>query len=111
MPSFGAAILRLALIIFAYTTVLGWSFSGEKCWEFLFGTRALLPFRLAWVSVIPFGAIAQLDFAWLVADTLNGLMAIPNLIALLLGPVMLRLTREYFMKQREAVRGVPPLDC
>lgn len=100
MPGFGAALLSLALAVFAYTTVLGWSFYGEKCWEFLFGTRAILPFRLIWVAAIPFGAIAQLDFAWLVADTLNGLMAIPNLVALLLlSPVVLRLTREYFAGQ------------
>ncbi|WP_061288798.1 alanine/glycine:cation symporter family protein [Azotobacter vinelandii] len=97
MPGFGAALLSLALVVFAYTTVLGWSFYGEKCWEFLCGTRAILPFRVVWVAAIPFGAIAQLDFAWLVADTLNGLMAIPNLIALLLlSPVVLGLTREYF---------------
>ncbi|WP_460428959.1 alanine:cation symporter family protein [Azotobacter armeniacus] len=100
MPGFGGAILSLALEVFAYTTILGWSFYGEKCWEFLLGIRAILPFRLVWVAAIPFGSIAQLDFAWLVADILNGLMAIPNLIALLLlSPVVLKLTREYFAGQ------------
>ena len=100
MPGFGSAILSLALVIFAFTTILGWSYYGEKCWEFLVGTRAILPFRIVWVLAVPFGAIAQLDFAWLVADTLNGLMAIPNLISLLLlSPVVLQLTREYFARQ------------
>lgn len=97
MPGFGGAFLSLALVVFAYTTVLGWSYYGERCWEFLVGTKAILPFRIFWVLVIPFGAIAQLDFVWLLADTLNGLMALPNLLALLLlSPVVVKLTKEYF---------------
>lgn len=99
MPGFGGAILTLALVIFAFTTILGWSYFGEKCWEFLVGTKSILPFRIIWVLAVPFGAIAQLDFAWLLADTLNGLMAIPNLLALiLLSPVVVKLTREYFAR-------------
>jgi len=97
MPGFGHYVLTLALAIFAYTTILGWSYYGERCWEYLLGTRAVLPFRIVWTLAIPVGAVAQLDFAWLVADTLNALMAVPNLIALLLlSPVVYRLTREYF---------------
>lgn len=100
MPGFGGALLTLALVTFAYTTILGWSFYGEKCWEFMMGTRAIWPFRVVWVLAVPIGALTQLDFTWLVADTLNGLMAIPNLVALLLlSPVVVRLTREYFAKQ------------
>ncbi|HBP1331632.1 TPA: alanine/glycine:cation symporter family protein [Pseudomonas aeruginosa] len=101
MPGVGHYILSLALVVFAYTTILGWSYYGERCWEYLVGTRAILPFRIVWTLAIPFGAMTQLDFAWLVADTLNALMAIPNLIALLLlSPVVFRLTREYFAKAR-----------
>jgi AGCS family alanine or glycine:cation symporter len=97
MPGIGGIILTIALVVFAFTTILGWSYFGEKCWEFLVGTKAILPFRVTWVLAVPFGAIAQLDFAWLLADTLNGLMAIPNLISLLLlSPVVVKLTREYF---------------
>jgi AGCS family alanine or glycine:cation symporter len=100
MPGIGGAILTVALVVFAFTTILGWSYFGEKCWEYLVGTKAILPFRLVWVVAVPFGAIAQLDFAWLLADTLNGLMAIPNLLSLLLlSPVVVALTREYFAKQ------------
>ena len=99
MPGYGGAILSIALVVFAFTTVLGWSFYGEKCWEFMFGTKAILPFRIIWVLAVPFGAIAQLDFAWLLADTLNGLMAIPNLLSLLLlSPVVVRLTKEHFAR-------------
>lgn len=97
MPGFGGVLLTVALVIFAFTTILGWSYYGEKCWIYLVGTKAVLPFRVFWVIAVPFGAISQLDFAWLVADTLNGMMAIPNLLSLLLlSPVILKLTREYF---------------
>jgi len=99
MPGIGAALLTVALVVFAFTTILGWSYFGEKCWEFLVGTKAIWPFRVIWVIAVPFGAIAQLDFAWLLADTLNGLMAIPNLVALLLlSPVVVKLTKEYFAR-------------
>ncbi|MCZ4328525.1 sodium:alanine symporter family protein [Castellaniella denitrificans] len=100
MPGIGGAILTLALVVFAFTTILGWSYYGEKCWEFLLGTKSTLPYRIIWVVVIPFGAVSQLDFAWLLADTLNGLMALPNLVSLiLLSPLVLKLTREYFQDQ------------
>jgi len=103
MPGIGGAILTLALVVFAFTTILGWSYFGERCWEFLVGTKAILPFRIVWVLVVPFGAVAQLEFAWLLADTLNGLMAIPNLISLLLlSPVVIKLTKEYFARDQLA---------
>lgn len=103
MPGIGGALLTIALVVFAFTTILGWSYFGEKCWEFMVGTKAIWPFRIIWVLAVPFGAIAQLDFAWLLADTLNGLMAIPNLISLLLlSPVVVKLTKEYFARKQVA---------
>ncbi|WP_312591850.1 alanine/glycine:cation symporter family protein [Stutzerimonas nitrititolerans] len=103
MPGIGGAVLTVALVVFAFTTILGWSYFGEKCWEFMAGTKAIWPFRVIWVLAVPFGAVAQLDFAWLLADTLNGLMAIPNLISLLLlSPVVVKLTKEYFARDRLA---------
>lgn len=109
MPGFGGAILSIALVIFAFTTILGWSYFGERCWEFMVGTKAILPFRIIWVLAVPFGAVAQLDFAWLLADTLNGLMAIPNLLSLLLlSPVVIKLTRDHFAKEA-GVRGIDSL--
>ncbi len=97
LPGVGAYIVAIGLVLFAYTTTLGWSVYGERCAEYLFGARVIVPFRVLWVLVLPLGAVAQLDFIWLVADTLNALMALPNLIALLLlSPVVFRLTREYF---------------
>ncbi|MBE0510389.1 MAG: sodium:alanine symporter family protein [Chromatiales bacterium] len=103
LPGLGSFIVTFGLMIFAFTTMLGWSVYGERCVEYLFGVRAVIPFRLLWVAAIPLGAMAQLSFAWLVADTLNALMAIPNLIALLLlSPIVFRMTREYFAEQEAA---------
>jgi AGCS family alanine or glycine:cation symporter len=100
MPG-GALIVTVALCLFAFTTMIGWSFYGERCVVFLFGTRAIMPFRLAWVVAIPVGTMIELDMIWLIADTLNAFMAIPNLIALLLlGPMVFKLTKDYFNKQR-----------
>jgi len=99
LPGVGGYIVTFGLSIFAFTTILGWSFYGEKCVEYLFGVRAITPFRILWVIAVPLGAVANLSFIWLVADTLNALMALPNLIALLLlSPMVFKLTREYFAK-------------
>ncbi|AQS40386.1 amino acid carrier protein [Shewanella psychrophila] len=98
----GNYIVAIALSVFAFTTILGWSVYSEKCVQYLFGVKAVKPFRILWILVVPLGAISSLDFIWLLADTLNAMMAIPNLIALaLLSPVVFSLTREYFLKKRE----------
>lgn len=95
----GDYVVTFGLCLFAFTTMIGWSFYGERCVVFLLGARAVLPFRLLWVLAIPVGTIVQLDLVWLLADTLNAFMAIPNLVALLLlGPVVFRVTREYFAR-------------
>ena len=77
-------ITLFGLVLFAFTTILGWSVYGERCVEYLFGVRAIMPFRILWVLAIPLGATVKLSFVWLLADTLNALMALPNLIGLLL---------------------------
>jgi AGCS family alanine or glycine:cation symporter len=101
LPGTGAYIVALGLALFAFTTILGWSVYGERCVEYLVGVHAIIPFRLLWVAAIPVGALFKLDHVWLVADTLNAMMAIPNLIALLLlSPVVFKVTREYFAAQR-----------
>lgn len=92
----GGFVVTFALIIFAFTTLLGWSYYGERCAEYLFGVRAIRPYRLLWVTAIPVGAIGKLGLIWLVADVMNGLMAIPNLIALIvLGPMIFTITRQH----------------
>ncbi|WP_432474466.1 alanine/glycine:cation symporter family protein [Amphritea sp. HPY] len=97
LPGLGNYLVAIALAIFAFTTIIGWSFYGERCVEFLFGVKSIVPYRVLWIIAIPLGAVTSLDFIWLLADTLNAMMAIPNLIALgLLSPVVFTLTKEYF---------------
>ena len=97
LPGFGGYLIAISLSIFAFTTILGWSYYGEKCMEFLFGVKVMLPYRLVWIVAIYFGATADLGFVWLLADTLNAMMALPNLIALaLLSPVVFKVTKEFF---------------
>ncbi|MGI6407360.1 MAG: alanine/glycine:cation symporter family protein [Thiopseudomonas sp.] len=108
IPVLGEYVVPIALAIFAFTTVLGWSYYGERCAEFLFGIRVIRLYRAIWVMVLPVGAVVSLELVWLMADTLNALMALPNLIALvLLSPVVFRLAREYFARQKEG--AVPKL--
>ena len=99
MPG-GEYVVTLGLCLFAFTTMIGWSFYGERCAVFLFGIRASLPFRLLWVLAIPVGTLIDLELVWLIADTLNAFMALPNLIALiLLAPLVFRISRAYFNGQ------------
>ena len=96
LPGWGGYIVTCGLVVFAFTTILGWSYYGERCAEFIFGTKVILPFRLLWLMAIPLGAMGKLTIIWLFADVMNGLMAIPNLIALvLLSPVLFKLTRDF----------------
>ncbi|HFI0507742.1 TPA: alanine/glycine:cation symporter family protein [Streptococcus suis] len=95
----GALALTISLALFAYTTILGWSYYGERCIEFLFGTKSILPYRLVFVAMVALGGFLKLDLIWTIADIVNGLMALPNLIALLaLSPVIIKETRQYFAK-------------
>ena len=99
LPGIGGMVVTFGLAIFAFTTVLGWSYYGERCAEFLFGIRIILPYRLLWLVAIIIGALGKLEIIWLLADVLNGLMAIPNLIALVaLSPVVFQLTQAHFRK-------------
>ncbi len=99
LPGAGDYIITFCLTIFAFTTILGWAFYGERSMEYLFGVKAIVPYRILWVLVLPVGAVTNLEFIWLMADTLNGMMAIPNLIALVaLSPVVFSMARDYFDK-------------
>ncbi|PKL16101.1 MAG: sodium:alanine symporter family protein, partial [Spirochaetae bacterium HGW-Spirochaetae-5] len=76
----GAWVVSIGIILFAYSTILGWAYYGEKCAEYLFGTKIIIPYRYLWVVFVAIGATVKLSFVWDFADTMNGLMAIPNLI-------------------------------
>jgi AGCS family alanine or glycine:cation symporter len=97
---FGGNILSLCIALFAFTTILGWSYYGERCAQFLLGPKVVLPFRVLWVIGVFIGTQMSLGLVWKMSDALNGMMAIPNLLALLLlSPVVFKLTRQYFAQQ------------
>lgn len=95
LPGPGGWIVTLGLVLFAFTTLLAWSYYGERCATFLFGMQVITGYRVVWIGTIVIGALAQLNIVWLLADVMNGLMAIPNLIALAaLSPLVFRAVRE-----------------
>ncbi|CAN5715700.1 sodium:alanine symporter family protein [soil metagenome] len=95
--SFGPQVVAVGLAFFAFSTLLGWAYYGERNMVYLFGRRAVFPYRLAFIAVIFLGGFLALDIVWVFADVMNGLMALPNLIGLLLlSGVVLRETRAYF---------------
>lgn len=97
----GAYIVTIGLILFAYSTILGWCYYGEKSIEYLFGVKSVVVYRIVFVLFVGVGAVAKLSLVWNISDTLNGLMAIPNLIALiLLTPVIVKETKRYFEEQK-----------
>jgi AGCS family alanine or glycine:cation symporter len=99
MPGgFGAWLVTSGIVLFAFSTILGWCVYGERCMIYLFGHKAALPFRFFFTLVVPVGALAKLELVWNLSDLFNGLMAIPNLIALLLlSPVVFKLAKEFFL--------------
>jgi len=97
LPGVGGYVIALALSVFAFTTMLGWSYYCERSLQYLFGVKIITPFRVLWSLAALVGATLKLSFVWLLADTLNALMAIPNLIALaLLSPIVFKITKEFF---------------
>ena len=100
LPSFGKYIVIFGLVLFAFSTIIGWSYYGEKCAEFIFGNRIIIPYRIFWIIIIPVGAVIELNLVWLIADIMNALMALPNLIALvLLSPIVFKETRAYLKNE------------
>lgn len=95
----GVLVLTVCLVLFAFTTILGWSYYGERCFEFLFGTKYISLYRSIFILMVALGGFLELNLIWTIADIVNGLMAIPNLIALLaLSPVIISETKHYFEK-------------
>ena len=96
----GGIIVSIGLMLFAYSTLLGWSYYGEKSLEYLFGESLVKPYRIIFCIVVFFGAIVKLQLVWSIADVFNGLMAIPNLIGLLaLSGIIVAETNKYFYKK------------
>jgi len=95
-------VVTIGLVVFAFTTILGWSYYGERAAQFIFGPRIVLPFRLLWVAGVIVGAVGQLGLIWTVADIMNALMAIPNLIALIvLSGTVFAVSKAYFRNLKD----------
>lgn len=107
IPYFGPFILVVGIITFAYSTILGWAYYGERCVEYFSGRKGLIPYRILYVAVALIAPVLALDLVWLIADVLNALMAIPNLIAvLLLSSVIVSETKKY-INNLDAVDDTP----
>jgi len=101
----GALIIAIGLSLFALSTTLSWGLYGTRCWEFLLGEKAVRPYQIIYTLVVIISATMNLSLAWDIADTLNGLMAIPNLIALIvLSPIVFKTTKEFFSGQNKIKR-------
>ena len=89
-------MIAIAMFLFAFTTVLGWSHYGSKAWEYLFGAKTTFIFRIIHVCTVIFGAVLTSSLAWDISDTFNGLMMIPNLIGVLVMlPLVMKITKNY----------------
>jgi AGCS family alanine or glycine:cation symporter len=98
--TWGNIVVTTSLVLFAFSTLIGWSYYGETGIVYLLGVRATMPYRLLWLVFIYVGAIGSLHLIWDIADTLNGLMALPNLVSVLASiPILLKLKREFFASQ------------
>lgn len=108
----GPAFIAVAILLFAFSTVLGWSHYGTKAFEYLFGSRAIVVYRVIFIVFILGGATMSLDLAWDLSDTFNGLMAIPNLIGVLsLSPVVCRITKNYVDRKIRRMDTMPMLSA
>lgn len=95
----GEFIVTIGLIFFAFTTILGWNYYGERCTEYLFGVKGIVPYKLIFICLVGVGAFLKLDLIWVIADIVNGLMAVPNLIGIIgLSGVITYETKEFFRK-------------
>ena len=96
-PALGSFIVTIGLMFFAFTTIIGWNYYGERCAEYLFGAKSIKYYRYLFIIIVAFGAVLELDMIWIIADIVNALMAFPNLIALIgLSGVVFRETKDYF---------------
>lgn len=102
LPGIGGWVVTFGIIFFAYSTILGWSYYGEKCATYLLGEKFVLPYRIIYIVSVFIGCVATLDLVWLFADTFNGLMAVPNLIALLLLSGVIAKESQDFIARRKS---------
>ena len=107
IPVVGPAVLTFGLLTFAWSTILGWSYYGERCWVYLVGVKSIMPFRVVWTFVVLVGCVAALDIVWNIADVLNACMAFPNCVALIgLSGVIASETKKYVWDKNAEMGGL-----
>ena len=105
LPGFGNWIVTLGIILFTFSTIIGWSYYGDRSVGYLFGTRGVHVYRWIYILLIPIGAAMKVSLMWTIADITNGLMAFPNLVGLIfLSPVMVTLMKDYFSREQRPLR-------
>lgn len=112
IPVLGPVILVVGIITFAWSTILGWSYYGERCAQYLWGKKAILPYKILFVAVVVVGPVLALDLVWTIADILNAFMAIPNLIAVLLLSGVIAKETKYYLNHLDEVdtTEIPSVD-
>jgi alanine or glycine:cation symporter, AGCS family len=102
----GQGIVSFGLVFIAFSTLISWSYYGDRSAEFIFGPRAVMPYRIFYTLLIPLGAVFKLELVWLFSDITNALMALPNLIALIaLSGIVAAVTKDYFKRQFGESKG------
>jgi sodium:alanine symporter family protein len=102
IPVLGKYVVNIGLIFFAFTTILGWNYYGEKCMEYLMGIKSIKPYRVIFISLVAVGSFLPLGLIFIIADIVNGLMAIPNLIGIIgLRKEVVDETRKFFIAEKE----------
>ena len=105
LAGYGGWIVVFGLVFFAFSTMISWSYYGDRCAAYLFGEKAVVPYRWVFVLVIPLGAYLKIDLVWKLSDIFNGLMAFPNLIGIIiLSPVVYKLSKDYFAREHKPVQ-------
>jgi len=105
LPGEGGWIVAFGLVFFAFSTMISWSYYGDRCAEYLFGKKAITPYRWVFVAVIPLGAWVKIEFVWLLSDIFNAMMAFPNLIGIIgLSPIVYKLSKDYFSREHVPVQ-------
>ena len=108
--SVGSMFIALAILLFAYSTVLGWSHYGSKAFEYLFGTKLVVVYRIIFTAIVLAGSVIEAQLAWNISDTFNGLMMIPNLIGVLvLSPLVMKCTSNYVARRIRKQTGITPM--
>ncbi len=112
LGGYSTAIVTFFIVVFAFATIIGWEYIGEKAMEYIFGTKSVIFYRMLYIAFLYVGSVIELSLAWDISDTFNGLMAIPNLIALyLLSPLVISITKNYFVRNKKQKKIKPMLSA